>query len=309
MRAWGLAAACWLLLTAPALGWNEKGHMAVARLAWLKLSACQRAACTEILQQHPHYQEYLAADKPEGVSVDEWAFLRAAYWPDWIRSNHEELFSRPTWHYVTQFYVPPYSKLDASALPSHQAPNVVTQITANGEKLRCGNGPDRAVALCWLIHLVGDIHQPLHCCSLLSETFPEGDRGGNLGIVRLDGGMPVVLHAAWDNMLGDELGLAPMLAEVQQIASLESAEAESISRDVQSHRTPTDWAQEGFAAAQKYAYLNGDLRPCHVDQQADVQLIPNLSSSYVQSAKAVARRSAATAARRLALGISSSLAR
>ena len=53
--------------------------------------------------------------------------MRAAYWPDWVRSNHSDEFNRPTWHYVTAYYVPPYSQLNAADLPGSE-PNVVTQI-------------------------------------------------------------------------------------------------------------------------------------------------------------------------------------
>jgi len=38
----------------------------------------------------------------------------------------------------------------------------------------------RAVYLSYLIHLIGDMHQPLHCCSLVTEVYPSGDKGGNL---------------------------------------------------------------------------------------------------------------------------------
>ncbi len=40
-----------LALPTQAFGWNEKGHLAIARLAWLKLSDCDRAACAEILKR------------------------------------------------------------------------------------------------------------------------------------------------------------------------------------------------------------------------------------------------------------------
>src|SRR5207249_4653495 len=53
--------------------------------------------------------------------------------------------------------------------------------------------PDRAVALCWLLHLVGDLHQPLHGTSLIasSDTYdpplepPHGDKGGNLVAIKV----------------------------------------------------------------------------------------------------------------------------
>lgn len=37
----------------------------------------------------------------------------------------------------------------------------------------------RALFARYLIHVVGDIHQPLHSVSLYNQTFPSGDRGGN----------------------------------------------------------------------------------------------------------------------------------
>ena len=45
--------------------------------------------------------------------------------------------------------------------------------------MRTAAPADRADALCWVCHLVGDIHQPLHCVSLFNATFTSGDRGGN----------------------------------------------------------------------------------------------------------------------------------
>ena len=57
----------------------------------------------------------------------------------------------------------------------------------------------KAVAYCWLMHLVGDIHQPLHFTALFSQDrFPQGDRGGN--DIPLTQGRN--LHALWDNLLG-----------------------------------------------------------------------------------------------------------
>ena len=61
-------------------------------------------------------------------------------------------------------------------------------------------GPaEKAVAYCWLFHLVGDLHQPLHSCALVSvNQFPKGDRGGNqIPLTRGNN-----LHSLWDNLLG-----------------------------------------------------------------------------------------------------------
>ena len=54
----------------------------------------------------------------------------------------------------------------------------------------------------WLLHLVGDLHQPMHAVNGISATLPEGDRGGNLVEIKgaTDGASE--LHAFWDEVLG-----------------------------------------------------------------------------------------------------------
>lgn len=297
-----------LLVPAQAWGWNERGHLAIARLAWLKLGECQRQQCTDILRTHPHYAEFLAADKPEGIALDEWVFIRASYWPDWVRSNHSDDFNRPTWHYVSVAYVPPYSKLNPADMP-RQEPNVVTQIAANAALLRSGAAAERPIALCWLLHLIGDIHQPLHCGSLLTEEFPTGDQGGNLSIVRLMGGEPLRLHFAWDALLGAESDLPSILGTVTQLQELESTDSQFAACQAADATTAADWAAEGLALVRTRVYLDGALRPCHADRQADVSLIPNLSDEYVSAATATARVRAIQAARRTASTLAASLNR
>jgi len=72
-------------LSSPASAWHKEGHMAVARMAWYQLTDKQKTRLGEILKAHPHYELFLIADRPSGVSEVEWAFVRAATWPDWVR--------------------------------------------------------------------------------------------------------------------------------------------------------------------------------------------------------------------------------
>src|SRR5262249_14821393 len=161
--------ACVLLLvgSTPALAWNEKGHLVIARLAWRQLTEDQRARVVAVLKKHPHYEEYLAARRPEGFGEDEWAFLRAATWADWGRSHHAGQFDHPTWHYVNYPIAPPGSAVDpARHEPPSSQENVVNQLAVCVEKVGNGSDEERAVYLAWLFHLVGDIHQPLHCTAV-----------------------------------------------------------------------------------------------------------------------------------------------
>src|SRR5262249_2570265 len=146
----------------------------------------QRVKVVGMLKKHPHYGEFLVARKPEGFTEDECAFMRAATWADWVRSHHKEQFDHPTWHYINYPIVPAGSAVDPA---QHEPPagqvNVVSQLAVRVDKIRTGSDEERPVYLTWLFHLVGDIHQPLHCTAAYSEHFPDGDRGGNLALIRI----------------------------------------------------------------------------------------------------------------------------
>jgi S1/P1 Nuclease len=301
-----LIGAVQFLLVVSASAWNVTGHVAIAELAWRQLTPRQQSKATAILKTHPHYVEYLAAGKPDGIEVDEWAFWRASYWPDWVRSHHSAEFNKPTWHYISAGFVPPYSKLDSAKLDS-PPPNVVTQITASIKKLRNGTESEKPIYLCWLLHLVGDIHQPLHNCSLLSETFPEGDRGGNLSLVRIEGSRPVQLHKLFDNLLANETTPSGIGNAIIAIDQAEHDNQEAIGHELWEHTTPVEWTKESFKLAVKYAYLDGALLPANADTKVSEADVPGVAEVYVRNAKQMARIQMAKAGRRLATAVADGL--
>ena len=73
------------LFSGAGAAWNDTGHMTVAEIAYRQLDDAQKQKVADILKQHPHYQLLLHAHVPEGVDADEWAFLKAATWPDFVR--------------------------------------------------------------------------------------------------------------------------------------------------------------------------------------------------------------------------------
>jgi hypothetical protein len=75
--------------------------------------------------------------------------------------------------------------------------------------------------LVWLIHLVGDAHQPLHATSRFTAADP-GDNGGNAETVTPKNAAAESLYAFWDGLLGDRL--TPDQA-IRMAASLPSADA------------------------------------------------------------------------------------
>jgi hypothetical protein len=69
--------------------------------------------------------------------------------------------------------------------------------------IKSENDADRkAIALAWLFHLVGDIHQSLHTGQLFTIEYPDGDRGGNEICVRVtQTGQPMDLHRFWNGVI------------------------------------------------------------------------------------------------------------
>src|SRR5687767_7648396 len=86
--------------------WNNVGHRAIAEVAWRQMSQKERRAASDLLKQHPHYQQLLIADVPRGVDTNEWAFLTAAVWPDLVRHAKPGQPQKP--HSITKYDVYPH---------------------------------------------------------------------------------------------------------------------------------------------------------------------------------------------------------
>ena len=282
--------------------WNGTGHMVVADIAYDNLTPQTRAAVDALLQHHRDYGLWMS-EMPAGYTdKGRFAFMKASTWPDDIRKTPDD---RPIWHYIDLPVVSPGYTPDPAALLV-VTPNAETQIIAEDAVLttKSATAPDRAVALCWVEHLIGDVHQPLHTVSLFSVQFPKGDKGGNdeslaVGAVDADpleaAAHPHRLHALWDDLLG----AAKDPAEIQKIAaSLETpAYGRSVFPQLAAHKTVHEWVVEGTGLAQKYVYVNETLPMTPTGpEKADV----TLPAGYLTDAHQVADRQIALAGLRLA---------
>jgi hypothetical protein len=148
-------------------------------------------------------------DRPAGVREQEF-FRLASTWADIVREGakaerqearpeRQTAYHRSEWHYINWFWRPGlHGPVDATdLLPS--STNVVERLQSLVKVLPDSTRPagERAIDLAWVLHLVGDIHQPLHTSARVTETEPRGDAGGNL--FKLDGDRN--LHAYWDGIV------------------------------------------------------------------------------------------------------------
>ncbi|MGN6366920.1 MAG: S1/P1 nuclease [Phycisphaerae bacterium] len=308
---------CALMFCSNVWAWNGTGHEAVAAIAWDNLTPAAKAKVTELLKQHPDYKRTLMKETTQaGEERDREAFMVAATWPDLIRSpsfgkSHE--LAHSNWHFIDLPYVignvkaPTDISMKWPEEGQKEPTNAIQAIKKNAVDLRNTSltPAERAVALCWIEHLVGDIHQPLHATSLYSAQYPEGDRGGNSMIVRTppDGnggsGRTSNLHSFWDGLIGGymEIGeVEKISAKYEKDHPRKEFEKELGVRDVD------QWALGSLEEAKRVVYGDGKLPgvPRTKGESASQPALVPLSAEYLQKAHALAERNVTLAGYRLA---------
>ena len=210
-----------LLVAAPrAMAWDEEGHQVVAAIAQYHLTPEARQGVQLLLgSAHLHDRDVAA-------------------WADDIRSSQPS--TRP-WHYVDM----PRSA-DAYSQARDCAGNdcVVGKLEDFSRQLADTSVsiPERLTALKFLVHFVGDLHQPLHC-------LDDNDHGGNALQVRYPGRLRKTnLHSVWDShILQDALGEQEF---VDYANTLDSTITRADIQAWMSSSTPASWANEAHKTAQ-----------------------------------------------------------
>lgn len=317
-----------ILPVPPAMAWDSVSHRLSAAVALDFLSADKRALLLRILRQHPRFDEDFLAQVPGFIDTGDdqqmaaWLLGQAAYWPDIARglpAAEAEKYNRPAWHYIDGAWVRDAATMhgnnyigvarfddiggeDRATIRSEgQVHNIVTALDYNTLVLADAGRPmpERAVALCWVLHLMGDIHQPLHAGSLFSaEVFKRGDRGGNG--VRTDAGN---LHARWDRALG-AAGLVETLPIIlQQLSAPAPPKIQGVESDW------SQWLAESRQILLRDVYTNVIKQEITAADRARRRLRPlTLSADYVSRMQEIARQRIGQAGLRLAIWFENELA-
>lgn len=289
----------WVVLSQfPAFAWNKAGHMVTGSIAYAvmkKEHPKELAKVVALLKTHPQYdalwKESLEILKPE--DRDEALFMFAARWADDARPFPQ--FHHDKWHYVNVPFIPP-GQPDSVKPPESPKESILTAFAENLAVVKNPNAKDyeKAVALCWLFHLVGDGHQPLHAATLFTTVYKEGDRGGNLFYVKAPGAPETInLHYLWDGLVqgSDKIQDARNRAtELRLRPEFRKKKLKELSDRKFDH-----WVMvESSRLGKEVAYRNGDLKGS-ADKTAGVEL----PADYLPKAKAVAERRLVLASYRL----------
>ena len=294
LRTLVLALVLALVPSISAMAWDSPGHELVAGIAWDNMTNAARQQVIAMLQKAPQdacLRDLFPNDsRPPDVRQREF-FMRAATWPDVVRPKPGGGDTRPcirfhqeSWHFEDHFWqgFSGETGKDAPSAANIQTPavNAVERLSTFRHTVLCDQKPcaavvcdvkknpcttdeDRAMQLAWMLHLVGDIHQPLHTASHVTDKHPQGDRGGNLFLFTADPHGPQ-LHGFWDHIIDDTV--KPQTGEKgTDIAYLDRVIKDHIVSDhpkatLAAGLKPGDfeaWSQEGFAAAEANAYPKG----------------------------------------------------
>ncbi|MGH9559236.1 MAG: S1/P1 nuclease, partial [Bryobacteraceae bacterium] len=215
MRRMGIAVCMMVLyLASPAAAWNGTGHRIVAAIAYARLAPRVRAHVDELIREHPDYSRFIEGAPEEPRARARAAFISAATWPDRIKGDprfwdESRKDSHPTplltgfpdmerhgnWHYFDTPFAP-----DGARAPNPLPPTALSELRRLLREF--AHEPEAAAAydLPWIEHIVGDLHQPLHCIDRYLESQPQGDAGGNRVYLAPRGN----LHALWDAAAGTD---------------------------------------------------------------------------------------------------------
>ncbi len=271
-----VAAAIAAFGSAPAAAWGDLGHKVTALIAYRHLTPQARLKLDALL----------AADT-DGLTPPD--FANRATWADKYRTTHRETAA---WHFVDIEIDAPDLQSACFGFPTLSASQLASQGPAQdcvankieefaGELQSAATPPaERLLALKFLIHLVGDLHQPLHAAD-------HDDRGGNC--IGLSASRAPNLHAYWDVAVVDAQG-----ASAEQIADKLDAGISVALLNEWASGTARSWAMETFEIARRDTYALPSRPTCRT--QGSVALSPE----YEAEARKVAAVQLLKAAIRMA---------
>jgi hypothetical protein len=272
------------LAPGPAAAWGYEGHKIVAAIARGYLTPATKAKVDALL----------AADSD---TLEPHDFLSAATWADSYRNAHRETSQ---WHFVdielgkpdldAACFGHPPSAVPASAGPAQAC--LVDRLNAFEAELANPGTPqaERIVALKFVLHFVGDLHQPLHASD-------NQDHGGNCVRLALGGSRTTNLHSYWDTGL-----IAPMGTDPMAVASVLAAQITPQDRAAWAKGDSKAWALESFGVAKRVVYTFGSPPGC--DANAAPMTLP---AGYEASATAAVKVQLEKAGVRLAAVLNKAL--
>lgn len=238
-----------IVLGLSAYAWNEVGHKVIANIAYQHLEPDVRKKVDQMVcdlaTEYPYIKQ----------------FIQIAPWADTLRSQKIDIYTH--WHYINT----PFSDDGTPLKDLNDTDNLIWAIQRIEPVMKYTNANtyEHARFLAFLVHIVGDSHQPLHTVSRISAAHPDGDEGGNFFYIK---GWShryrhqiSNLHQLWDG----GVGLFDVDATPENINALTTRITtdypESAFGDKVNDLDPKDWIQEGLKLSESQVYRTSENQP------------------------------------------------
>lgn len=227
-----LAAALISIMAIPASAWNDVGHKITGYIAWQRMSPKARENVIRILRAAPEDSHLSVFFQNFGIEPEEKRrieyFSLVPTWADIVRDRSFPArfgkYHKSNWHYSDTFWQMSGGSL--TVLPPPESGGLgVEKLVEFDQVLRSSTAPDaeKAIAIAWMMHIGGDLHQPLHTSARVTDREPNGDQGGNLFLLTPENTSrekQVNLHWFWDSIVDRNVSIKPNQSEMQYIESV-----------------------------------------------------------------------------------------
>ncbi len=191
--------------------WDDTGHKVSAYIAWRQMSPEAKAKAMKLLLAAPedsHLSVYYPAGSRSKEAKELELFMVASTWSDIVRNRdfkvRYEKYNQGPWHYADIFWKQIGGKAETSENRSEGLAIAKLYDFEKNLKDNSVSDADKAINLAWFLHVAGDVHNPLHNASRITEVEPKGDSGGNLFLLSPADAVAenrVNLHSYWDSIL------------------------------------------------------------------------------------------------------------
>ena len=258
-----------LLFTVPALAWDETGHKITAYIAWQRMTPEVREKVFKVLMEAPEDSDIVSYYLPYGSRSQEARkrefFMLMASWGDIIRDKNIEVryknYHKSNWHYADTFWEWKDGRAQIVETKEDSGQAMKKLVEFNQVIRSNASDADKALAIVWIEHLIGDLHQPLHTSAKVTSSNQKGDQGGNLFFLTPKGTKrenQQNLHSFWDGIIGRNMPNADDECDAEYL--------DPIARDIiKSHPFEEyrmklkldaldEWQKESFAIATTEVY-------------------------------------------------------
>jgi len=286
--------------------WSEGGHMISGAIAYKRIQATHPQllpAMIKMLKANSYYEKFWKKEisdlELKGEDEEMYLFMKAGTWADDARRD-KTVYSKGfnsiqnQWHYINY----PLS-FDNTKGEEAKPVNVLTALEKQLFEVKKKSPTSSAgEAFAWVVHLVGDMHQPLHTTALFSKKYPKGDKGGNLYYVRIQPETKAIsLHTYWDGLMGKNVNVRRTMERANSLLS-KAEYMEPALEELRMNTKPEDWAKkESFAYARTHVYRNGMLNGTLPQYKDEAPLVPE---DYISKSQPFAERRVVLAGYRIA---------